>query len=123
MRMWKLTEALNLDEATAQHFFPILHRYDERLQPIQRQQADLGRLLSQEVALPRPDPLKLTRAIDEIINLRHQVQAIEDERARELRRVLTPIQQARLILSLPRIEREMWRQVRKAMGQPDEEWP
>ena len=41
-----------------------------------------------------------------------------DERIRELRKVLTPVQQAKLALLLPSIEREFAQWVRQVAGQP-----
>ena len=121
MRMWRLTEALSLDEATAQRLFPLLNRFDERLQPVHRQQGDLLQRLRQEVNVPRPDPARIGRTLDELVALRHQVIEIEDERMREVRRVLGPVQQAKLWLIWPKIDREIRRHVRRAMGLPVEE--
>jgi Spy/CpxP family protein refolding chaperone len=121
MRIARLTEALQLDEAQAQRFFPILTKYDQKLQPIHQMQADLTRQLAQEASLPRPNEQKINAAIEELLRLRQQAQAIETERIREVRKVLTPVQQARLVLALPKIERQLWRQVRRAMGQPEED--
>ena len=116
MRIARLTEALGLDEATAQRFFPILNKYDQKLQPIHQMQADLTRELAQETQSPRPNEQKINAAIEELLRLRQQAQAIELERIRDVRRVLTPVQQARLVLALPQIERQLWRQVRRAMN-------
>lgn len=121
MRIARLTEALQLDEATAQRFFPLLNKYDMKLQPIHQMQADLTRKLAQETQQPRPNEQKINAAIEELLKLRQEAQAIELERIREVRKVLTPVQQARLVLALPQIERQLWRQVRRAMGQPDED--
>src|SRR5437660_9624140 len=101
MRMWRLTEALSLDEATAQRFFPLLHRYDEKLLPLHRQQGDLTMRLRAEVDSGRPDPARVGKTIDELLALRKQVAALEEERIREVRKILSPAQQAKLVLLLP----------------------
>jgi Spy/CpxP family protein refolding chaperone len=121
MRMWRLTALLNLDEATAQRLFPLLHRYDEQLSPLQRQQGDIMVRMRAELQTTRPDPAKLNQAIDELLRLRAQIGAIEAERTREVRKILTPVQQARLVLALPRIERELRGRVRRAMNLPEED--
>src|SRR5215831_17356731 len=59
LRAMKLTDALGLDEATAERFFPLLHRYDERLTPLHRQQGDLVMRLRAEVDTGRADPVRL----------------------------------------------------------------
>jgi len=121
LRAMKLTDALGLDEVTAERFFPLLHRYDERLTPLHRQQGDLVMRLRAEVDTGRPDAARLGKIIDDLLTLRRQVAALEDERIREVRKVLTPVQQARLVLVMPRIERDLRRTVRKAMGLPIED--
>jgi len=121
MRMWKLTEALSLDEATAQRFFPILNKFDEKVAPLHRQQGEIIMRLRAEIESGRPDPVRLSKGIDDLLGLRKQVAALEDERIREVRRVLSPTQQAKLVLLLPKIERELRRSVRRAMNLPPEE--
>src|SRR5262245_37955484 len=121
LRAVKLTNALGLDETTAERFFPLLHRYDERLTPLHRQQGEFVMRLRVEVETGHPDPARLARIIDDLLTIRRQVAALEDERIREVRKVLSPIQQAKLVLVMPRIERDLRRTVRKARGLPREE--
>lgn len=121
MVVWRLTEALSLDEASAQRFFPVLNRFEERLQPLRQSQAELMRRIRAEVDSRHADPTILGRAIDELLSNRVTIQALELERLREARKVLTPVQQARLVMVMPQIEREMRRHVRRAMNLPDEE--
>jgi hypothetical protein len=121
MRMWRLTEALNLDEATAQRLFPLLNRFDERLAPLQREQVEIAGRIQAELDTGHPDPARLSHSIDEIVGIRQKVAATEEERIRELRKVLNPVQQARFVLAWPRIEQELRRQVRRAMNLPVEE--
>ena len=46
--------------------------------------------------------------------------ALKDERIKELRKVLTPVQQAKLVLLLPRLEREFAQFIREVAGQRDD---
>jgi len=74
----------------------------------------VARVLRAEVQAGHPDEGRLNAAINRLLGNRERQRAMEDERVKELRKVLTPVQQAKLILLLPRIEREFARRVQQA---------
>jgi Spy/CpxP family protein refolding chaperone len=110
LRAYRVTEELALDEATAARVFPLLSKYDQQVEQLIRERAELNRKLRK----PPPD----AAAVDELIrrtlaNRRAQVD-LEAQRIGELRTVLTPAQTARLLVVLPEIERQLKAQIRRA---------
>jgi Spy/CpxP family protein refolding chaperone len=114
LRAWRIVEALRLDEATSARLFPILSKYDEREMSLAIDRRDIARTLRAEVQSSRPDEARIKAGIDRLLANRERQRAMEDERVKELRKVLTPVQQAKLMLLLPRLENEFARRVRQA---------
>ena len=114
LRAWRIVDALKLDEATSARLFPILSKYDDREMALATERRDARRLLRTEVQATRPDDARLTAAINRLLANRERQRAMEDERVKELRKVLTPVQQAKLMLLLPRLEHEFAQRVQQA---------
>src|SRR5262249_11502797 len=117
LRAWRIVDALKLDQATSAKLFPILSKYDDREMALAGERRDVARSLRAEVQAARPDEGRLNAAINRLLANRERQRAMEDERVKELRKVLTPVQQAKLILLLPRIEREFSRRVQQAAAE------
>jgi Spy/CpxP family protein refolding chaperone len=115
LRAWRIVEALKLDEATSARLFPIMSRYDDREMALASERWDIRRVLRAEVLSARPDDARLSAAINRLLANRERQRTLEDERVRELRKVLTPVQQAQLMLLLPRLEREFAQRVQQAV--------
>jgi Spy/CpxP family protein refolding chaperone len=117
LRAWRIVDALKLDQATSAKLFPILSKYDDREMALAGERRDVARSLRAEVQADHPDEGRLNAAINRLLANRERQRAMEDERVKELRKVLTPVQQAKLILLLPRIEREFARRVQQAAAE------
>ncbi|HEY2899935.1 MAG TPA: hypothetical protein VGL59_05115 [Polyangia bacterium] len=113
LRAWKIVDELKLDQATSARLFPILSKYDDREVVLMKERHELIRDLRAESESSSPNNSKLTAAIDRLIALRAKQQSLQDEKFRELRKVLTPAQQAKLVLLLPRIERGFIHHIRE----------
>lgn len=113
LRAWKIVDELKLDQATSARLFPILSRYDDRELALMKERQDIVRGLRAETEAAAPNNAKLTAAIDRLVGLRAKLHALQDEKFRELRKVLTPAQQAKLVLLLPRIERGFIHRIRE----------
>lgn len=113
LRALKIAETLALDQATSARLFPLLAKYDQRRGALQKEGRDIKRELRAESAAATPNGAKLTAAVDRLLANRGKRRALEEEKIREVRKVLTPVQQARLVLLLPRIERHYARQLRE----------
>lgn len=116
LRAWRIVEGLKLDEATSARLFPILARYDEREMAIAGERHDIMHELGPMTDAAHPDDARITAAINRLLANRAKQRALEDDRIKDLRKVLTPAQQAKLVMLLPRLEREFARWVHEVAG-------
>jgi hypothetical protein len=115
LRAYTLTEDLALDEQTAGKLFPVLARYDDETDKLLEKRGDIQRRLRHADALR--DPRAVDRLIDEAVATQHGFWDLEDRKFAELRKLLTPVQAARLLVVLPALERRIQNQLRKAIVQ------
>jgi Spy/CpxP family protein refolding chaperone len=120
LRAWRIVDELKLDETTSARLFPILAKYDDLELTLAAERHDIAQELRALLAAPQPDDTKLTAAINRMLANRTKRHAFKDERIKELRKVLTPVQQAKLVLLLPRLEREFAQFIREVAGQRDD---
>jgi hypothetical protein len=116
LRAFKIVEALKLDEATSGRLFPILARYDDREMAIAAERHGLMRELREETETAHPDDARLLATLNKLQANRAKQHAMHDDRVKEVRRVLTPVQQAKLVLLLPRLERDFAGWIHEASG-------
>ena len=120
-RMWKLTDALKLDEATAARVFPLLSKYDDHERTLGNDRAETLRELRQTIEGPAPDGARINTLIDRLIALRARRQALGMEKTKELRKMLTPVQMAKLMIITPRLEEGFRQRIHDALdGKRDE---
>ena len=115
LRAMKIAEALALDQATSARLFPLLARYDQRKGLLRKEGRDIKRELRAESAAAAPNGAKLTSAVDRLLANRGKRRALEEEKIREVRKLLTPVQQAKLVLVMPGIERRYARRIRESV--------
>jgi len=121
-RLAKFMSVLQLDPGAAQKLAAILERFDHKLHPLHQKQQELTGRLRAELAATQPAAAQLTALLDELMVTREALRGVENDRIREFRQVLTPVQQARLVLEKGRIQRELKKEVREALAlEPDEE--
>jgi Spy/CpxP family protein refolding chaperone len=118
LRAWKIVEALKLDEATSARLFPILSRYDEREMENAAERHEIMRDLRAATEAPHPDDAHLTATLNKLLANRAKERALHDDRVKDVRKVLTPVQQAKLVLLLPRLERDFAGWIHEASGRP-----
>lgn len=116
LRAWRIVEELKLDEAASARLFPILAKYDEQEMALATERRDITRELQTLLAAPHPDDARITTAVNRMLANRTKRHAFKDERLRELRKVLPPVQQAKLVLLLPRLEREFAMFIQEVAG-------
>ena len=112
-RAYRVTEELMLDETAAARVFPLLTKYDQKVDQLTVERVELNQALR--------SPPADAKAIDELIrrtlaNRRAMVE-LDEQRLGELRKVLTAAQTARLLVLLPQIERQIKAQIRRGMRQ------
>jgi len=115
LRAYTLTEELRLDELTASRLFPVLSRYDDETDRLLEKRVDVQRRLRRADAVR--DARAIERVIDEAVANQRGFWELEDKRIAELRKILTPIQTAKLLVVLPALERKIQNQLRKAIVQ------
>jgi Spy/CpxP family protein refolding chaperone len=113
MRAYTLTEELALDEQTAGKLFPVLARYDDETDRLLEKRVDIQRRLRHADSLK--DPKVIERLLDEAVANQRAFWDLEDKRVADLRKVLTPVQAAKLLVVLPALERKIQSQLRKAI--------
>ena len=113
LRAYTLTEELQLDETTAGKLFPILAKYDDELDRLLVQRADLERRL--KASNDVKDPRALNTLIDEAVANQKAFWDSQERRVAELRKILTPAQTARLLVVLPAFERRIQNQLQRAI--------
>lgn len=116
VRVWRMTEALKLDEKTAAKFIPVISSIEQRRAELMREQMDAMRDLRQGVALQRPDEKRLKAVIDKIeLNNREMMKLMEKE-IEAAKDYLTIEQQARFLLFQHEFQRDMRRMINRARG-------
>ncbi len=115
MRVWYLTEELELDDATAARLFPILGKYDDQLEALQVEGARLRRELRQGLGRRRGNQVDAARLVDALLAHYDRVYQLQRERIVAARKVLSAAQTGRLILVLPRVDNAIRRQIGKVM--------
>ncbi len=114
LRAYTLTEELALDEKTAAKLFPVLAKWDDGIDKLLLERADLTRRLSEVDA--SKDPKAIDKLIDDAVANQKAFWDVEDRRLAEVRKILTPTQTARLVLVLPQFERKIQNQIKRAIA-------
>src|SRR5262245_15728481 len=115
MRMWRITEELRLDEATAAKLFPLLSKYDDRERELGKERPQIVRELRQALDSPNPDGPRIDRLVTRLLEIRTRRQALEQEKIAAMRKILSPAQMGKLVLLLPRIEESLRNRIRDAI--------
>lgn len=113
MRAATLVTELQLDEQAAGKLFPVLGRYDDEFEKLLLARADIQRRLGEAAD---KNAKQIDKIIDEAVANQRAFWDVEDKRLGELRKILTPVQTARLMIVLPALERRIQNQLQKAIG-------
>ncbi|GBE00544.1 hypothetical protein BMS3Abin07_02597 [bacterium BMS3Abin07] len=112
LRIWKLTEALDLDENTSSRLFPILKKYDRKRAVSQKSFITGLKELRESLKENREDNLK--DIIDKLERNHMELERINNEERNELKTILSVKQQAQYILFQLRFKRELQRFISEA---------
>jgi hypothetical protein len=115
IRAYALIDELALDERTAGKLFTVLARYDDETDRLLEQRVELQRRLRRAGAMK--DGRAIDRLIDDAVANQRGFWDLEDKRVTEMRRILTPVQAAKLLVALPALERRIQNQLRRAIAQ------
>jgi Spy/CpxP family protein refolding chaperone len=114
-RMWELTQALKLDEATAAKLFPLLSKFDDDERALGKERGPLVRELRDSLAGGNPDPNRTNALVDHLLSIRARRQALETDKLNAVRKVLTPVQMGKLLLVAPKIDEGFRERIRTAV--------
>jgi len=120
LRAFRIVDALKLDEATSGRLFAVLSRYDDREVQIASERHQIMHELRVDSDAPHPDDARLNNDLNRLIAVRAKQRAMEDERIKDVRKVLTPAQQAKLVLLLPRLERDFAHWIHEVAGRGED---
>jgi Spy/CpxP family protein refolding chaperone len=114
-RMWRLTEALKLDEPTAARLFPLMAKYDEQEKALGKERGQIVRELREALDAPTADRTRIDGLVDRLMGIRTRRQAMEAEKLAAVRKVLTPVQMGKLMLLAPKIDEGFRDRIREAI--------
>ncbi len=113
LRAATLASELSLDERALARVLPVLAKYDNVTEALVRERIEIHRHLRMA---DRGKPRDVDRLIDKAVANQKSFWRLEAQRLAELRRILTPKQTARLLIVLPRFERRVQNQLRRALA-------
>ena len=112
LKLWKLTQALDLDEATAAKLFPLINKYDKKRFVIEQSMRKDMKKLRRSVDTANPE--KLEELIRRIEGNHRELQAINYQQLEKLREVLPVRKHAKFIIFKQDFNREMRKIIREA---------
>jgi hypothetical protein len=110
-----LSEALGLDDETALKVSRSLSKFDDEIEKLLVERADLVRRLNGADSIK--DPKVLEKLIDDALVNQRGLWNVEEKRIADLRKILTPQKTARLLVVLPAIERKIQNRLRQMLRQ------
>lgn len=116
IRMWKLTEELDLTEEIGGKLFPILHKYDEKRMALNKERDGIMNQLRKALENEASSDEAIEGVMDKLEkNTLAELDLMRQQR-KELKGILSPRQQAKFIL----FQREFHREVRKIIAEARE---
>lgn len=112
MRAVFLIDELELDETTAAKLMPILNKYDDEFAKLAREAVDL------RAKIDGAADTDLDDLIDDLVANQRSRWDLDEKRFKEVRKVLTRKQAARILIVLPEIDRRLLEGARKAIKAP-----
>ncbi len=98
LRLFRLTEVLELNEDEAARVFPVIRRYDRSYQDLQEKREQFMHELQLQLASGAPDRAALSRLVDEVLTQEREAMRVRNEEFKELKKILTPEQYAKYLI-------------------------
>jgi Spy/CpxP family protein refolding chaperone len=114
IRIAELQEALNLDEKTTIKVNGVMTKYDNQRDASRNDLREQMRSLRDLMAADKPDEARITRTLDKLLELRAHMHDIHLQELKELRQILTPVQQAKFVLMMEKFQKRMHQAIRKS---------
>ncbi len=110
----KIIEELDLDEEGAKKLFPVLDKYQDQIAALHKDNGDARREIKKLLDADKADDAKVNKQIDKIVANRAKIATLETDMFKDVRKVLTATQTAKLVVILPLIREHMEKMIRKA---------
>ena len=107
MKMWKLTQILDLDQETAAKVFPLMHEFDVKQYELRRQCSDTIKQIRDSLDSDVVDSAALGSLIDRFKKSEREKVELRIERLDALSKVLSDEQIAEMIALVPKFEQRM----------------
>jgi len=112
--MAKIIDELDLDEAGAQKLFPVLNKYQDQIAALHKDNGDARRELKKLLDADKVDDAKVNKQIDRIAGNHAKIATLEADMIKDVRKVLTASQSAKLVVILPLIRDRLEKRIRRA---------
>ena len=107
MRMWKMTEELELTEETGAVLFPFLREIDEERKGVEDDRRDVIRELRATLRGENPDQDAINELLGRLEKIKDRSRELEDREYARIREILNPEQVARYFIFKREFEREI----------------
>jgi len=113
VRMYALTEALDLDEATAAKLFPFLKEQDEQIKALHLAKRKHNKALRKMLKSETFPAKEVDRHIEALGKIEVEIAQARADETKELRRILSPGQQVKYVMVREKLEHEIRRTIRE----------
>lgn len=117
IEQWKqmrIISALNLSPQQSPRFFAVLHQYDRKIKALQKRNHQALKTIRRLVRAGRYNARTINTLAEGILQNQVKIKQVEVQRFRAAKTVLTAQQLAKLVLTLPRLERRIRQMIRRA---------
>jgi Spy/CpxP family protein refolding chaperone len=119
IKMWRLTEELNLDEETGSKLFPLLRQYEEKRRELTRKKEELLFALKGQLKSGNPPEDRIKGLLKEWEGIRADEQELNQKEKEDLKGILSLEQQARYLI----FQQEFTRAIRRVIADVREKRP
>ncbi|MDI6808829.1 MAG: hypothetical protein QME66_07610 [Candidatus Eisenbacteria bacterium] len=116
MRMWRLTEELNLTEEKGAKLFPVLNKYNDKRAALGIERRKLLTALRDLANDQSPSDAKLKETLDALEVNGSSMDQLKKDELKELKAILAPYEQAKFIIFNEQFEREMRQTIERVRG-------
>lgn len=107
LRVWRMTEVLDLDEKTAAKFLPAISALSHKRNELTRDNLETMRELRIYLKADKPDEIKIRSALDRLENIHHELTNIREKENNAAKDHLSIEQQAKYIIFQQEFQREI----------------
>ena len=111
MRIWKMTQFLELSTEQSTKFFPIFNEFQGKREKLEEERGEMMRRLGELVESEEEHESEIKRLMSGLVKNRERMVSRQDEFRREAGKVLSLKQQAKLVIFEGRFRREMHRMI------------